>query len=216
MNFNLSLKHLPAALVVVCLSAAGAWAQTTAAPTAAPVPGKIVVIDVQGAIAATAEGKEAAAELQSQFASKQNELQDLQKKIEDIQTRLTNGAATLSDEAKSSLQRQGELYSHELQRGQDDFQEQVTAARQDVVDRIGRKMMDVVDRYARENGVAIVLDSSVQGGSLLYRAAPTDITADIVRLYDQAYPIKPAAATAPEHPVTHAPAAAKPATPPQK
>jgi len=216
MNSNFSLKHLPAALVVVFLSAAGAWAQTSTAPAAAPGPAKIVVLDVQGAIASTAEGKEAAAEMQSQFAAKQNELQALQKEIEDIQTKLNNGAATLSDEAKAELQRQGELYSHELQRGQDDFQEQVTAARQDIVDRIGRKMMDVVDRYARENGISIVLDSSVQGGSLLYRAQQTDITADIVRLYDQAYPIKPAAAAAPEHPATHAPAAPRPTTPPQK
>jgi outer membrane protein len=78
------------------------------------------------------------------------------------------------------------------------------------VDRIGRKMLDVVDRYARENGITMVLDSSVQGGSLLYRSESVDITNDIVRLYDQAYPVKPATAA------THAPAAPKPAPAPQR
>jgi outer membrane protein len=131
--------------------------------------------------------------------------------MEDITSRLQNGAATLSDEEKSTLQRQSDLLGREFQRAQDDAQEEYTAATQDIVDRIGRKMLDVVDRYARENGVGMVLDSSVQGGSLLYRSAQMDITTDIVHLYDQAYPIKPAAATAP---ASHAPA--KPATPPQR
>ncbi|MGB6431960.1 MAG: OmpH family outer membrane protein [Candidatus Acidiferrales bacterium] len=213
MNVHFSLKHVPAALLVVFLFATGAWAQGGAA-AAAPPATKIVALDVQGAIAATAEGKEAAIELQSKFAPKETQLQDIQKNIEDIQNRLQNGQATLSDEEKSSLQRQGELYSHELQRGQDDLQEQVTADRQDVVDRIGRKLLDVVDRYARENGIAMVLDSSVQGGSLLYRSPQVDITNDIVRLYDQAYPVKPATAATP--PASHAPATPKPATPPQR
>ncbi|MGB6200764.1 MAG: OmpH family outer membrane protein [Candidatus Acidiferrales bacterium] len=211
MNVNFSLKHVPAALLVVFLSAAGAWAQGGAAP-AATAPVKIVALSVQGAIAATAEGKEAAIELQSKFAPKQTELQNMQKSIEDIQNRLQNGAATLSDEEKATLQRQLDLQGREFQRRQDDAQEELNAAQQDIVDRIGRKMLDVVDRYARENGIAIVLDSSTQGGPLLYRAPQSDITADIVHLYDQAYPVKPTAAAAP---ATHAPAP-KPATPPQR
>jgi outer membrane protein len=213
MNVNFSLKHVPATLLVIFLSAAGAWAQGGAAPAAA-APTKIVALDVRGAIVATAEGKEAAIELQSKFAPKQNDLQNMQKQIEDINNRLQNGAATLSDEEKASLQRQSDLLGREFQRHQDDLQEEVTAAQQDIVDRIGRKMLDVVDRYARENGIAIVLDSSVQGGSLLYRAQSVDVTNDIVHLYDQAYPLKPATSTAP--PATHAPATPKPTTPPQK
>jgi outer membrane protein len=211
MNVNFSLKHVPAALLVVFLSVAGAWAQGGAAASA-PAASKIVAIDVRGAIQSTAEGKEALIELQSRFAPKQTELQNMQKQMEDISNRLQTGAATLSDEEKASLQRQSDLLGREFQRSQDDAQEEYTAAQQDIVDRIGRKMLDVVDRYARENGIAMVLDSSVQGGSLLYRAESFDITADIVHLYDAAYPVKPAAATAP---TSHAPATPKPATPPQ-
>jgi outer membrane protein len=212
MNVKFSLNHLPALLLVVFLSVAGAWAQGGAAP-AAGAPVKIAALDVRGAIVSTAEGKEAAIELQSKFAPRQTDLQNMQKQIEDIQSRLQNGAATLSDEEKASLQRQADLSGHELQRGQDDLQEQVNAAQQDIVDRIGRKMLDVVDRYARENGIAVVLDSSTQGGAILYRAEQVDITADIVRLYDAAYPLKPAASTTP--PPMHPASTPKPATPQQ-
>ena len=78
MNVNFSLKHVPAVLLVVFLSVAGAWAQGGAAP-AGPAPTKIVALDVRGAIQATAEGKEALIELQSKFAPKQTDLQNLQK-----------------------------------------------------------------------------------------------------------------------------------------
>jgi outer membrane protein len=212
MNVKFSLKYLPVSLLVVFLSAAGAWAQGGAAP-AGSAPEKVAALDVRGAIVATAEGKEAGIELQSKFAPKQTDLQNLQKQIEDLQGRIQNGAATLSDEEKASLQRQADLYSHELQRGQDDLQEQATAAQQDIFDRIGRKMLDVVDRYARENGIAVVLDSSAQGGTILYRADQVDITPDIVRLYDAAYPVKPAASATP--PPIHSATTPKPATPQQ-
>ena len=88
----------------------------------------------------------------------------------DLQTRLTNGARTLSTDEQARLQRQGDLLSHEFQRKQDDLNEEVQAAQGDIVDTIGRKMLDVLDRYARENGLALVLDSSAQGSPVVYSA----------------------------------------------
>jgi len=73
-----------------------------------------------------------------------------------------------------------------------EYQEDVNAAQADVIDRIGRKMVDVLDRYARENGYAVVLDSSAQSTPILYASTQIDVTQDIVRLYDQAYRSRPA------------------------
>ena len=68
------------ALAAVLMAPAAMWAQAGAA--AAP-SAKIGVIDVQVAITSTAEGKQAAAELQSQFAPRQTELTNMQKQMED-------------------------------------------------------------------------------------------------------------------------------------
>src|SRR5579859_3388005 len=84
---------------------------------AAAAPSKIAVMNVRNAIVATAEGKQAQAQLQSQFAPKQSELQNLQKQIEDVQRRMSEGARTLSDDEKAKMQREGELLSRRLQRG---------------------------------------------------------------------------------------------------
>ena len=171
--------------------------------------GKIGVINVRQAIVTTAEGKQASAELQSQFAPRQNELESLNKQINDLRNRLNQGAM-LSDEEKDRLTRQGQRLSQQLDRKQNEMQEDVNAAQSDVVDRIGRKMIDVLDRYARENGIIAVFDSSAQNSPILFASTNIDITQDIIKLYDQAYPLKSASSPAP----APKPAAAKPATPP--
>ena len=199
--------------IFLLLPVTGAWAQAGAAPT------KIAVMNMQEAIASTAEGKQAAAQLQAQFVPQQTELENVQKQIQDVATRLNSGARTLSDEEKARLQRQGEMLQRTFQRKQDDLNDQVTAARADVVDGIGRKMMDVLDRYSKDKGFALVLDNSAQGTAVVFGSSQLDVTQDIIRSYDQQYPLKsaaPAAApAAPSHPAAStAPQPAKPASPP--
>src|ERR1700676_855175 len=208
MNVNLRSKGTWAALAIFLLAPlAGIHAQSTGG-AAASAPAKIGVGNVRNAIGATAERKQAQAQLQSQFAPKQNELQSTQKQIEDIQRRLNEGARTLSDDEKAKLQRQGELLTRRLQRDNDGLTEELNAAQGEIVDTIGRKMLDVLDRYARENGYVSVLDTSAQGSPVIYGSAQADITQEVVRLYDQAYPVKSGGA-----PAASAPASPKPASP---
>jgi outer membrane protein len=196
-----------AVLAAACLfSTVAVHAQGTAAAGAA-VNGKTGVINIRQAIASTAEGKQAGAELQSQFAARQNELEGLNKQINELRQRLEAGAGKLSPDEQARLQRQGEVMARQLQRKQDEYQEDVNAAQGEVFDRIGRKMVDVLDRYARENSYVIILDSSAQNTPILFASTNIDVTQDIVRLYDGAYPVK-AGSAAPAKP------APKPATPP--
>jgi outer membrane protein len=196
MHVNLRSIGACGAVAVFCLlPVRGLRAQGAAnAPAAAPT--KIAVMNVRNAIVATAEGKQAQAQLQSQFAPRQNELQTLQKQIEDLQRKLNDGARTLSDDEKAKMQREGELLTRRLQRGNDDLNEEVNAAQSEVVDNIGRKMLEVLDRYSRENGYTVVLDTSAQGSPVVYGSSTADITQDIVRLYDQAFPVKSASSSA--------------------
>jgi outer membrane protein len=196
-------------LALLLLPAAGAWAQAGggAAPSGQM---KIGTLNVRQAIVTTAEGKQASAQLQSQFSSQQNDLQNIQKQIQDLQNRVANSHGTLSDDEQARLQRQGELMTRQFQRKQDDLNEAVNAAQSDVIDNIGRKMLDVLDRYSRENGYTVVFDTSAQGSPVVYGSSQIDITQEIVRLYDQAYPIKGGSTAAPS---SSAPPAAQPKAP---
>jgi outer membrane protein len=205
-------------MAVLFLPAAGAWAQAGGAAPAGQA--KVGILNVRQAIVTTAEGKQASAQLQSQFAAQQNDLQNVQKQMQDLQARLSNGARTLSDDEQSRLQRQGELLSRQFQRKQDDLNEAVNAAQSDIIDNIGKKMLDVLDRYSRENGYSVVLDTSAQGSPVVYGSSQIDITQEIIRLYDQAYPVKggaaaPSGAAAPGQPKAPAAAPAAPKKPAQ-
>jgi len=200
------------AVLTLAASLAGPamWAQS--AGSSAPAGMKVGVINVQVAITSTSEGKQAAAELQSQFAPRQSELDNLRRQIEDIQTRLRTGASTLSDDEKARLSREGDQLSRQFQRKQQDSQDDFNEAQREVVDRIGRKMIDVLDKYSKDNGYGVIFDTSAQNTPVVYAANQIDVTQEIIRLYDQNYPVKAGAAK----PSSAAPKPApKPTTPAQ-
>ena len=179
------------------LGTVAAWAQAAPAGGAASsAPGKVAIINLRGAIGSTAEGKQASAELQSQFAPRSAEIDNLSKQINDLQQKLQAGQGKLSQDEEARLTQQGQRLTQQLDRRRNDFQEDAGAAQQEVFERIGRKMVDVLDRFARENGYAVVLDTSGQNSPILYASNQVDVTQDIIRLYDQAYPVKGGAAPA--------------------
>ena len=188
------------------LAASCAMAQGSPAPAVPPIP-KIAIVDIRAALLSTSEGKQMAAEMQSQFAAKQADLENTRKQLDDIKTRLETGARTLSDEERARLERQGQRTQATLQRKQDEYQAEFNDAQQDAIEKLGRKMGEVISRYARENGYMMVMDAQVCN---IYCSNQLDITQDIIRLYDQAYPVKGAAAA----PGTPKPAPARPATQP--
>lgn len=194
----------------VALAAAGLLvvaAVRAQSPAASPAPaGKVGVINIRGAIGSTAEGKQAQAELQSQFAPRQTELENMNKQINDLRQRLAACEGKCSQDEIQRLTTQGQRLTTQFDRKNNELTEDSNAALGDVIDRIGKKMVDVLDRYARENGYSVVLDTSAQNTPILYASTQIDVTQDIVRLYDQAYPVKGAA------PAQQKPAA-KPATP---
>jgi outer membrane protein len=202
-----------AALAAVSLlGTAATWAQSAPAAGAAAPAKSVGIINLRLAIGSTSEGKQASAELQSQFAPRSTEIDTMTKQINDLQQKLQAGQGKLSQEEETRLTAEGQRLTQRLDRRRNDFQEDASAAQQEVLERIGRKMVDVLDRYSRENGFSVVLDVSGQNSPILYASDQVNVTQDIIRLYDQAYPVKAGAgATAPA--TTPKPVTPKPTTP---
>jgi outer membrane protein len=216
-GISTTLIRSGALLIAVLFVATPGWAQE--APAAgASAAGKVGVIDVRAAIVNTAEGKQASAELQSQFAPRQTELENMNKQLNDIGQRLQAGAGKLSQEEEARLTAQGQRLRQQIDRKQNEYQEDVNAQQGEVIDRIGRKLVDVLDRYSREHGYAVIIDSSAQNSPILYKSNQIDVTQDIIRLYDQAYPVKAVAAAPAQPKPTPKPAATQPPAqkPPQQ
>jgi outer membrane protein len=189
------------------------WAQSG---TGAGTPAKVGVINVQVAITSTAEGKQAAAELQSKFAPRQTDLDNMRKQLDDLQTRLRTGQTTLSDDEKARLAREGDILTRSYQRKQQEAQDDFNDEQQEVVNRIGRKMMAILDKYSKDNAYAIIFDTSAQQTPVVYAANQIDVTQEIIRLYDQGNPVKGGGGSGPGVSATPKPAAPKPAAPAPK
>jgi Skp family chaperone for outer membrane proteins len=175
------------------LGTAAVWAQSKPA-SGVEAGAKVAAINMRTAIANTAEGKQAAAQIETEFRARRKELEDLNKKLNDLQQRLTAGAKALSDEEKQRLTLEGQRFTRQLERRQNEFQEDLNDAQSEVISRIGRRMVEVLGKYAPSNGYGAVLDNSSQSTPVMYASA--DITEEIVRLYDQTYPLKSAAGAA--------------------
>lgn len=174
------------------------WAQartTTARTAAKDAPERIAVINIQAAIASTEQGKQTARELQAKFAPREAKINDISKQIQDIQQRVQDGQNTLSGAEKQRLQFKYQELTRNLQREQQEYQEDTQDARTDAVNSIGQKMMPIINRYANQRGYSVVLDTSAQSSPVLFASNSVDITSAIVKLYNEAYPVKPAAAS---------------------
>ena len=198
MKVRYSLMTVLAVLLII----PAAWAQ---AGSATGVPsGKVAVISLQEAITGTAEGKQASQQLQAQFAPRRNEVQSIGKQIQDIQQRLQAGSNTLSADEQARLNREGTELQRRGQRDEQDLEQDMQDASQDAINRIGQKMLPIVKKYAQQNGYGVVMDTSSQNTPVIYSSEQMDITQQIIKLYDDAYPGK--AATAPAaHPGTTKP-----------
>ncbi len=201
------------ALVMGLAALAHAQAPAAAAPPpAAPaaIPNKVAIINVQGAILSTADGKKASAELTAKFTPKRSVLEKKQADIQTMQDQLRKGGATLSEDAKAKLGRDIEAAQKILQRDSEDFDADVQQEENKIMGDVGEKLMAVISKYSQQNGIGLVINVSDQQTPVLWADPAVDITQEIIRLYDQAHPPQVGPAPAAAKP----PAGAKPVTPP--
>ena len=196
--------------VVICTILAGLLSFAALAgaqdPATTGAGGKIGLINIQQAILATGEGKQAMAELQTKYEPRRQQLQRDQDSINQLTDQLQKQAATLSDEEASRLRRELDKKQSQFKREQEDAQSDFQADNQDVGNRIGQKMVRIINDYAQKNGYELVMDPSQI--NIFYAAKGIDITEPIVKLYDQANPVAAPATSS-------APANAKPAQKPK-
>lgn len=165
---------------------------TTAAPAAGPGV-KIGIINIQVAMVRTQEGRKASEELQAKFSPRYAELQKLQEEIRALEDQLRTQERTLSEDARLQILRDIEQKRKQGTRLQQDLQEDSEDAQTSVLQQLGEKMQRVIDRYVRENNLNLLFNHSPGGSPIIFASPTMDITEDIVKLYDQTYPVQAAA-----------------------
>jgi outer membrane protein len=210
-SFSLTKNYFMSAALALC-AVTLAHAQTGAAvPNAGTsTPTKVGIIHIQNAIISTKDGQKAASELQTRFAPKKAELDKKQSTIAQLQDQLRKGSNTMSEDAKQKLIREIDQTTKSLNRETEDAQAELDQEQNRIYAELGQRIVAVLEKYGKENGYAVILDVSSPQTPVMYAANGTDITQDIIALYDKNSPSASAGAA----PSAAPPAAAKPATPP--
>ncbi len=151
-----------------------AWAQNMA------------VVDMQGAILRTKDGQQASAELKAKFGPKEQEIAKRNQDLVAKQTAYQKTAATMSEAARASAERDIQALQKVLQRDTDDARADVQAEENRLLGGIMQKMQSVLQRYAGEKQYAVIIDTSQQPNNLVYADKSVNITLDIVAIYDKA------------------------------
>ena len=204
---SFTVKRQVLYLPAVVLAAATAFAQA---------PGKVGVINIQGALVSTKDGQKAAAELESKATPRRKELESKQNEINSLKDQLQKGSNTLSDQTKQNLYRDIDGKTTKLNRDVQDAEAEWNEEQQKVLQQLGQKMMVVIDKYARDNGYTLILDVSSPQTPVLYASNTIDVTKDIIELYDKNATPTGATTSGPATPAPKPPAATsapKPGTP---
>jgi outer membrane protein len=210
---------IPATVLAACGLALGqtpasapAPAKQAAPPPAKPTgppPTKIAIINVQQAILNTQEGQKTSGELQTRFTPRKSALEKRQNDIGTLQDQLKKGGATMSEAARDKILRDIDSNTKSLNRDAEDFNSDIEQENSKNMQDLGNKLMAILDQYAAQNGYAVILDVSNQQNPVFWADASTVITADIVKLYDQAHPVVAALKPTAPKPTTPAPPATK-------
>jgi Skp family chaperone for outer membrane proteins len=163
----------------------------SAANTASTIlPVRIGLISLRDALTGTAEGKKALLDLEEKFGSRRTALQKRQIDLQTKQDQLNRAGSTMSDQAKAAMARELETGGKTLQRDGEDLKTDMEDAQNKVFGEIYGKMQPLISQYATKNGYATLIDvSSEQASSFVVWASnSTNVTEEIVNLYNQAHP----------------------------
>ncbi|MGH9356439.1 MAG: OmpH family outer membrane protein [Terriglobia bacterium] len=160
--------------------------------TMGSVPERIAVINIQQAIAATGEGRQALSDLQKKYQPRQQELQQQSKDIAALQDKLQNQSNMLSDQERYDLTRELDQKQRHFKTAQDDAQADYQDDTQEAIRQIGQKMVKLIGEYAPQHHYSLVLGD--QQIPVYYASKTVDITHDIVTLYNKSHPMNSASA----------------------
>jgi outer membrane protein len=145
---------------------------------------KIAVINSQEAFQTSAEGKKALAQMSDRENKIKSDLQKLDDAIRLLENRLTTGRLTMTNEALMGIQADIEQKTTERKRYEEDATRDGQQFANNLINRIRTEMIGIIEALAKEQGYDLVLDV-IQSG--VVTSSPTiDITAEVVRRYDQA------------------------------
>ncbi len=169
-------------IVVWAVGAGVGWAQTSSSSRNL----KIGFVDSLAVLYGTQEGQQEIARVEQFIVEMQKEYDVRVEELGKQQQQFQAQQRTLNAQTQAEMQRKLENEDRALRRFQEDSQAEISARRDDLLGKVGEKIQGIIDEYAqKQNFGAIFLRSEAQ----VYVALSLDFTQEIIRLYNERYPV---------------------------
>ena len=180
-------------IVVWAVGAGAGWAQTSSSSGTL----KIGFIDSLAVLYGTQEGQQEIARVEQFIEDRQKEYDSRVEELGKQQQQFQAQQRTLNPQTQAEMQRKLENEERELRRFQEDIQLEMNTRRDDLLGKVGEKIQGIINEYAQKQSFgAIFLRSEAQ----VYVAPSLDFTQEIIRVYNERYPVSegnPASTDAP-------------------
>jgi outer membrane protein len=143
---------------------------------------KVGFVDMQKAVQATAAGKKAKAELETDFNKKKKDIEKKEAELKKMGEEMEKKKAVLSEDAlgkkQAEFQTQMLKYREEVQKSQMDLQKKQNELTAPIV----TKMKDVIAKIAKDKGYTMVMESN---NGILFSTPDSDLTEETIKAFDK-------------------------------
>ena len=143
---------------------------------------KVAYVDIQQAVNDCNAGKEAKKMIMAQVEKFQKAVQDRQKDLQAMKESFEKQAPMLTQEARSTKEKELQTKMKEFQRWGEDSQNEINQKRTELERNIAAGLFKVIQKMGADEGFSLILEKNEQ--VVLYVAKTHDITERVIKAYD--------------------------------
>ena len=152
------------------------------------VAGKIGFVDAERAVANVEEGKAKIRELEAWALPEKAKVEQLGAKVGEVRQQLTSQAAVASPEVIERLRNEELTARRAFEDAKRDFERRLERRQNDLLADIAVKVGTVATDYAKANDFDAIF--VLQAQPLIYVADSVELTDEIIRLYNERFPVQ--------------------------
>jgi outer membrane protein len=161
---------------------------------------KFAFVNTLAILQGTAEGRQQLQEIEAFKNEKQQAMQTQSEELQALRQQYDSQSRMLNPDTAAEMEREITTKDRQLRRLQEDAETDLNRRQSELLNRMSEKIQTLIGEYAEQNGIGVVF---LQNPSLPYFAPALDITAQIIKIYDEKNPVsgaQPAAAAPPATP----------------
>lgn len=150
---------------------------------------RIGYIDLQKVLVRSVAGVAAREQLEKERATMTKDLEVRKAEIDKLREELEKKGLVLSADSRREKEELLQRKVRDARRLGEDLDKELQRKEQQMVARIGQEVVGVIEKVGKERGFLIILEK--RGASVIYGDPESDITDEIIKLYDQEKAKKP-------------------------